>query len=149
MKRRFLVGMGLAGAALLSIPAAVFAQGAPPDPPATYYGTVTGASVGQQVIAIVFNGGTGTACGYGTIQQESGSSVYVVDVATQSQTPGCGATGRSVRFYIAGTGSTAGRFATESASWSGAGPKQQNINMTGAQLPTKRFAPFVASDGVY
>lgn len=150
MNRRFLAGIGLAGAALLAIPAAVFAQ-TPPDPPATYYGPATGATAGQRVIAIVFSGsGSGVACGNGSVQTFEGNTVYTVDVATNAQTPGCGQSGRTVRFYFPGSGGTPGRFATESASWSGAGARSQPLNVSaGASLAVKRVAPLVASDGTY
>lgn len=149
MKRRILTGIGFAGAAVLAIPAAVLAQ-TPPEPPATYWGNATGATAGERVIALVFSGGSGVACGAGTVTTFEGNTVYVVDVAANSQSAGCGQSGRTVRFYFPGSGATPARFATESPTWSEAGPKNQPLNVSGGvSLTVKRIAPLVASDGTY
>ncbi len=145
MKPRYLFGSLLAGAALLAAPAAVFAQGFPPDPPATYYGSAVGGTAGQGVIAIVIDGSTSTVCGAGIVQTDAGAPVYVVDVVSDSQRAGCGRSGRSVRFYFTPSGGQGGRLANESASWTGAGPKIQALTL-GAPLTQRRFGVQVASD---
>jgi hypothetical protein len=144
MKRRYLFGLALAGVSLLAVPASVLAQGFPPDPPATYWGKANGGSAGQGVIAIVIDGSNSTVCGAGTVQDVSGP-VYVVDVVSDAQIKGCGKSGRSVRFYFTPQGSTGGRLAGETASWSGAGPKQQDVTL-GAALTQRRYGVLVASD---
>jgi hypothetical protein len=79
MKRR-LVGAGIAAAAMLAVPGAALAQGVPPGPPATIYGSITPG----QVIVIVINGSSST-CGAGSVVSDSGSTVFVVDVISDSQ----------------------------------------------------------------
>ncbi|MGE5597617.1 MAG: hypothetical protein ACM3S1_16455 [Hyphomicrobiales bacterium] len=148
MKRRFFLGLGLVGAALLAVPATVIAQSPPPDPPATYYGTATGATDGQGVVAIVVSGATSTVCGTGEVLTDNGQTVYVVDVAANSQINGCGASGRQVRFYFTPTSTSGGRLSTQSATWSGAGAKNQNLTL-GAELVRRGMVPVVASDGTY
>ena len=90
-----------------------------PNPPATFAGTVTvdGHSVtdGTEVIALI----DGKVCGEGErvpgqkgtwtatearpeYDIESGDSMYVVDVVSDSQVPGCGTDGATVTFLIAG-----------------------------------------------
>jgi hypothetical protein len=90
-----------------------------PNPPATFFGTVTvdGHSVsdGTAVIALI----EGKRCGEGEREPgrkgtwtateadpeygiESGDSMYVVDVVSDSQVPGCGTDGATVTFLIAG-----------------------------------------------
>lgn len=145
MKRRFLLGIGLLGAALVAIPATVIAQ-APPDPPATYYGSAAGATVGQGVVAIVVNGSTSTVCGTGEVLSDNGQPVYVVDVAANSQISGCGAAGRTIRFYFTPQGNAGGRLANETASWSGAGATSRNLT-PGPALQRAGQLPILASDG--
>ena len=70
MKRR-LVGASIAAAAMLAVPGAALAQGVPPGPPATIYGSITGAQAGQGVIAIVINGSSSTVCGAGSVDRKS------------------------------------------------------------------------------
>ena len=144
MKRRYLFGMALFGASLLALPASVSAQGFPPDPPATFYGPAAGGSSGQGVVAIVLDGGTSRVCGSGTVQDVNGP-VYVVDVVSDSQIKGCGKNGRTVMFYFTPTGSQGGRLATETGSWSSAGPKLQSLTL-GPPLTQRRYTVFVASD---
>jgi hypothetical protein len=88
-----------------------------PTPPATFFGTVTvdsrSVSDGTQVVALI-NGkvcsqeepgqnGTWTATEaspeYGI---ESGDSMYVVDVVSDGQVPGCGTDGAIVTFLVGG-----------------------------------------------
>jgi hypothetical protein len=148
MKRRFLMGIGLVGAALVAIPATVIAQSPPPDPPATYYGTVTGATVGQSVVAIITSGTTSTVCGTGEVLQEGGQTVYVVDVAANSHITGCGVTGRTVRFYFAPTPGAGGRLATQTASWAGIGATNTNLTL-GPELTRAGQLMMIASDGSF
>ena len=144
---RQLAGAAIAAAAMLALPSAALAQGVPPGPPATIYGSISGASAGQGVIAIVINGNTSTVCGAGSVVSDSGSTVFVVDVVSDSQRAGCGANGRTIRFYVTPTSpTTGGRLANESATWTGAGPKQQALTL-GAALSIVKPIPFVASDG--
>jgi hypothetical protein len=90
-----------------------------PKPPATFAGTVTvdGHSVsdGTEVVALI----EGKVCGEGErvpgqrgtwtatearpeYDIKSGDSMYVVDVLSDSQVPGCGTDGATVTFLIAG-----------------------------------------------
>lgn len=144
MNRKMLAGAGLAGAVLLAVPSTALAQ-LPPDPPATFYGPATGATAGQGVIAIVTTGGGSTVCGAGSVLSDASGVVYVVDVASNAQIPGCGASGRQVQFYFTPTPSQPGKLANETASWTGAGPKQQALT-PGKALTLKQSTPMVASD---
>ena len=88
-------------------------------PPATFFGTVTvdghNVSDGTAVVALI----DGKVCGEGEREPgrkgtwtaseadpeygiESGDSMYVVDVVSDSQVPGCGTDGAKVTFLIAG-----------------------------------------------
>jgi hypothetical protein len=148
MKKRLMLGAGLAAAALMAVPTMVLAQGIPPGPPATFYGSALGATAGQGVIAIVINGSTSTVCGDGLVVDNGGTPAYVVDVVSQDQIPGCGATGRTVRFYFTPTSpTTGGKLANETGTWNGAGPTVQNIT-PGAALTVTRAVTMVASDGI-
>jgi len=92
---------------------------AQPAPPATFVGTVVadGHSVadGTPVLALV----NGNLCGkssrepgqegtwtldedIGDLGFHAGDSIYIVDVASDSQTPGCGTEGAIVTFQVAG-----------------------------------------------
>jgi len=92
---------------------------AQPSPPATFAGTVRvdGQNVpdGTPVLALI----NGKLCGEGsrepgqkgtwTANQDdadlgirTGDSIYIVDVASDSQTPGCGTEGAIVTFQVAG-----------------------------------------------
>lgn len=147
MKRRYLLGAAATALAVLAFPATALAQ-FPPDPPATFYGTATGATAAQGVVAIVLNGGVSTVCGTGTVLNDASGIVYVVDVVSDAQRAGCGRSGRTVQFYFTPAGGNSGRLAVETNTWSGAGPKLQNVTL-GPQLTVKRIAVHVASDGVY
>jgi hypothetical protein len=148
MKRALMVGMGVATAAALSLPALVFAQGFPPEPPSTYYGTVTGgATVGQGVVAIVQSGTNSQTCGQEEVLQDGGNLVYVVDVIHNSQLAGCGQAGRQIRFYFTPVGANPGRLANETVNWSAAGaPKEQNLTL-GPALSIRGTVPTLARDG--
>ena len=111
--------LALAGVLLTAIPLISAAAQEIPNPPATFVGTVTvdGHSVsdGTEVVALI----EGKVCGEGervpgqkgtwtaTEAQpeygiESGDSMYVVGVVSDSQVPGCGTDGATVTFLIAG-----------------------------------------------
>jgi len=68
-------------------------------PPATIYGVLTGATVGQPITAVI-----GTAiCGQSTTRQVGAAVVFVIKVsAVASDLPACGAFGRSVAITLAG-----------------------------------------------
>jgi hypothetical protein len=129
------IGAGLI--AIAAVPAAILglgrlqdahAQGFPPDPPATYYGTISGATSGDGIVAAIGSGASSRSCGNGAVLTDSSSTVYVVDVITDDQTSGCGDSGRSIRFYIAPQNPGAGgKFATQTATWQGAGAHAQNL----------------------
>lgn len=150
MKRAILLGLGAIGAVSVAVPA--LAQGVPPPPPSTFYGTVpAGVSAGQGVIAIVSSGGTQTACGAGNVLTDpaSSSTVYVVDVVADAQRAGCGKAGATVSFYFTPTIGSSGRLATDNFAWGGPGPLAHNITTLGPSLTNRRVAPHVASDGVF
>jgi hypothetical protein len=92
---------------------------AQPSPPATFAGTVKvdgqGVPDGTPVLALI----NGKLCGEGsrepgqkgtwTVDRDmadldihAGDSLYIVDVASDSQTPGCGTEGAIVTFQVAG-----------------------------------------------
>ncbi|MCA9825768.1 MAG: hypothetical protein KC482_15480 [Dehalococcoidia bacterium] len=142
------IGAGLF--AIAAVPAAIFgigqyqdaqAQGFPPEPPATYYGTVGGAAEGDGIAAAIGTGASSRSCGNGAVLSDSGSIVYVVDVITDDQTSGCGDSGRTIRFYIAPQKAGAGgKFATQTANWQGAGAHQQNLT-AGPALTNILYTP--------
>jgi hypothetical protein len=145
MKRAILLGAGAVAAAVATIPALVAAQGAPPSPPATFYGKApSGVGPGQSVLAIVSSGGTSQTCGIGATVSDSSGVVYVVDVISDSQLAGCGAPGRTVQFYFVGNR----QMATDTATWSGAGPALRDLTGLGPQLTPRNVGPQVAKDGV-
>lgn len=153
MNRPRLAWTGMALFALAAIPAAYFgigkyqdaqAQGFPPDPPSTFYGTISGASPGDGIAAGIGSGGTSASCGTGAVLSDSGSTVYVIDVITDDQVAGCGDTGRTIRFYIAPQNAGGGgAFATQTAAWPGAGAHQQSLTV-GAELPHVLYTPQLA-----
>lgn len=114
--RRTLFGIALGGIAVMAmIPALSFAQQPPQPPAALIYGTASGATTGQSVIAFVRDGSTSTMCGVGQVMNEPGvGRVYAVDVESNVSVAGCGASGRQVRLYFAPLGNTAARFANQS-----------------------------------
>lgn len=138
--RRILIGMGTA-AILAAVPIAVFAQGAPPSPPTTYYGSAEGAAEGQTVIAFVVNGGTTQACGSDVVQDDDESGiVYAISVDQESTRSGCGATGRQVRLYFAATADAPAAFATQSLPWQPAGLAQEDVTL-GTPFSNRIMAP--------
>jgi hypothetical protein len=148
MKRSALVGAVVAAAATLAVPFTALAQLPPSPPVALFYGTVTGASVGQGVVAIVVSNNQGITCGASRIIDSSGP-VYAVDVISNSQIPGCGAPGRTVQFYIPPSNSTQpGRMATETATVPSTFQAVQRNLTLGASLTVKRIGVFVANDGI-
>jgi hypothetical protein len=150
MKRSLLFGMSVATTAAVALPAFALAQDFPPPPPSTYYGTVTGgATAGQGVIAIVSDGTSSQTCGDGAVLQDGGNLVYVIDVIQDGQKDGCGAAGRTIRFYFTPSGGAPARLSNETATWSAPGaPNQQNLSL-GATLNARGRTPAVARDGIW
>lgn len=157
MTQRAFLRFGL-GAAILALPvAALFGyfgpqgasaqQGFPPDPPMVLYGTASGSTPGQGVHAYVNANGRWTWCGVGTNVAEG----YVVQVHSESQTPGCGAAGRSVRLYFTplGEGETfngaAGRLSSGTTTWSSdrSEPSEYTVNLN-APLQAQGAVPALA-----
>ncbi len=155
MKRAILVGLAALGVAAAALPAIAMAQGAPPKPPATFYGLVpAGAVNGQGVIAIVSNGAQSTVCGSGTVQPDTDHSnalSYAVDVVADDQTPGCGKTGSTVQFYFtpAPGSTTGGSIATTTGTWNGAGPVKLDITGLGTALTRRGYLGLAAKDGSF
>jgi hypothetical protein len=127
---------GLAGAALFSTASAQF------DPPSTVFGSVAD-SAGDIPAGLTVEAYIGdTLCGTKGRTEFTGDgaarvTVYVVDVVSQSQIPGCGVEGREVRVKIGD------RFATQTAKWV-PGPVQLDVtfgNATPAVIPTFTPAP--------
>ena len=145
MKRAIFLGLGVAAIAIAAIPAlTATAQNFPPPPPTTYYGNVpTGVGPGQAVVAIVTSGGQSATCGVGTTIADGSGVVYVVDVVADTQRAGCGAAGRTVKFYFVGNK----QLATTTASWSGPGPANTNITGLEPPLTARNILPHVAKDG--
>jgi hypothetical protein len=146
MTRAILLAIGAVAVAAAAIPALVVAQGAPPGPPATFWGSVpAGVGPGQSVIAIVSVGGASQTCGFGaTIADGAGGVAYVVDVISESQRAGCGAAGRTVQFYFVGNR----QMATDTATWGGPGPAQRNLTGLGPTLTPRNITAMVAKDNV-
>lgn len=150
MRKLLLLAVSLAALAAVGIPAAFLAgwgrqaeaqEGPPPNPPATFYGTVSGVPAGTAVVAVVVSGSTSVTCGSGMVGTDGGQTVYVVDVVHESQKQGCGAVGRSVRFYFpSGNPGIGGRLAAETGTWTGSGPVQLNLT-AGPQLTNTIVVP--------
>jgi MYXO-CTERM domain-containing protein len=125
---------------------------AQPAPPATFVGTVTidGDAVadGTPVLALVKND---KVCGKSsrepgqegtwTLEEDidnlgmhSGDSIYIIDVASDSQTPGCGTEGATVTFQVDGEP------ANEQGLWKAG---LNTLNLTVGQAP----APDTTPDG--
>ncbi|NJM06927.1 hypothetical protein HC891_13240 [Candidatus Gracilibacteria bacterium] len=93
-----------------------------PAPPATYYGTVTGAEVNQPIVALV----DGIVCGRSSPRSVDDQVMSTADVAADSQQPGCGASGRTVGFTI-------GRQTVATmARWQNAGPHLFDVRIANA-----------------
>jgi hypothetical protein len=138
--RKLLFGIG-AAALVAAVPIAAFAQGAPPSPPTTYYGTANGATAGQSVIATIGSGASTRFCGSGTVTDEPGDGiVYVIDVEQDSTISGCGASGRQIRLYFTPTASAPGAFATQTLTWQPAGAEEQNVTL-GTAFSNRIMAP--------
>jgi len=126
-----------------------------PMPPATFYGTATvnGHSVsdGTVVIALIdskqcgegqrdtSHKGTWTATEASPEEGiEAGDSLYVIDVVSDSQVPGCGTDGATVTFLVGG------KPAYEKGQWvAGRNP----LNLTAGILPTAGQPTATASAG--
>jgi hypothetical protein len=133
-----------AGAIIATIPAA-FAQGGPPPIPGTFYGDISGGpAVGDPVVAFVVSPSGTNFCGTTTVitNPASGTPVYALDVfAEDTSHPGCGADGRTVRFYFPKTH----QFASQSGVWHQGLSGQ--LNLTGASaLLERNFVPNAAND---
>ena len=149
MKRFTTIGLGLVALALGAIPTIAVAAEFPPSPPTTFYGSASGATNGQAVIAFVTDGTNTTACGSGAVVNDATAGlVYVVDVASDSQILGCGKSGRNVSFYFPPAGGQGGRVSSNSAPWQEAGPRPFSITL-GASLGRANVAAQAAKDGVY
>jgi hypothetical protein len=154
MKRSTVVRIGFAAAALALLPAAYIglgkvrdadAQGFPPPPPTTWYGPISLANPGQGIIAAVSSGGSSTTCGWGAVLSDSGSTVYVIDVVSDDQIKGCGASGRTVQFYVpSNTPGQGGRVSTNQVTWQGPGAHQATVSL-GAQLGNVLYTPQLAA----
>jgi hypothetical protein len=140
-RRRIILALSGVAAALALTFSTAIAQ-APPNPPRTFYGTVTGGAGHPGIVATV----NGITCGNGTVQSQSGEIVYVVSVASDSQKAGCGAPGRTVRFYLTGPAGQPGKLVTTTATWSGPGPALQNLT-AGPALTIRGYVQLLASDG--
>ena len=138
--RKLLIGMG-AAALLAAVPVAVFAQGSPPSPPTTYYGSANGATEGQTVIAIIGSGASTRFCGAGDVMNDDEDGiVYVVDVEQESTLSGCGASGRQIRLYFTPTAGAPGAFATQTLAWQPAGAEEQDVTL-GTPFSNRIMAP--------
>lgn len=163
MKRPFVVGLVLAGAALAALPATILsvmpgagkfdgtamaAGSVPPGPPLVMYGAVSGVAGGTPVT--ITNNANGAYCGRGTVVSDGGSTYYVVDVYADSQAPGCGTPGASLSlalYFAPATPTTGGRTATANVTWNVGSAK---VDVTpGSALPIAGFAPMAAKDGLY
>jgi len=159
MKRS--MALALAGVVFAALPVTAFAgafaptggvqtaeQSAPPPIPMTVYGSASGVSAGQGVIAVVTSGAQQTTCGAGVVVADGSATVFVVDVVADGQKPGCGAPGRTVEFYFTpATAGANGKPATSSIQWESSFHSKDLA--AGAELTLKTFSPQVAKDGSY
>lgn len=148
MLRNRILPLALGAIALSSISFAGFrladveAQGQPPQLPMVLYGDApAGAVEGQAITALVFNNGSSTNCGTANVIDEGGLK-FVIHVAHESQTAGCGVPGRTVQLRFEPTSGQAGFVWDEVFVWR-AGPE-------GPEQPLVRraIAIYVAKDGV-
>ena len=111
------------------------------------YGKATGASIGQGVVAVVSDGTRSATCGASTVVADGNSNpAFAIDILADSQVPGCGFSGRTVRFYFTPTGVTNGRLANETVTIpSTFQVKSQDLTL-GSPLTERRFGVQVASD---
>ncbi len=105
---------------------------AQPQVPASYYGTasIDGHALpdGTEIAAIIDGKDCTQPGGHGTIVEGS-ASVYIINVMHESQSPGCGAEGKSITFRV-GT-----RDAAQTATWH-AGLQRLDLNAgAGSTLP--------------
>lgn len=162
MKRPFIIGLALAGAAAAALPATLLgivpgiggleatasaAGSVPPGPPMVLYGAAPGIPGGTSVS--VGNVSTGASCGRGSVISDSGSTYYVVDVVADSQVTGCGTSGSTMTlalYFAPSAPGTGGRVATVNVTWSVSGTKQDAS--PGSPLPITGIASELARDGV-
>ena len=129
------------------------AQGFPPNPPTIFFGQVPpDVNNGSGMIAVVRNGSFSATCGAGQVLLDGTQRVYAVQVITDTQTTGCGASGRTVSFYVTPpSATTGGRLSNESPAWVdciGSGQCTQELHLTfGPALTVQGNIPLMASDG--
>jgi hypothetical protein len=147
MTPRTWLATGLVFALALGLPVAAlgFQRSAraidlPPPPPTTYHGTAGAATPGKPVVALVLNGGSATACGVGLVLNDQiAGIVYVVDVVSDVQRPGCGVAGRQIRLYFPGED----KMATATTGWQDPGLRTFNVNL-GPQLTARGVLPQIS-----
>ncbi len=158
MKRSFLGGLALSGAALavlslsflMLVPAstASAAAGMPPSPPMVIYGAAPGLGAGTTVT--ITNNANGASCGVGSVTTDSsGAAKYVAYVYSAAQAAGCGTNGASMSlalYFVPGVPGVGGRVATVSITWSSGGSALSDAT-PGTALPVAGFAPLAARDG--
>ncbi len=130
------------------MPGAKAQQGFPPDTPMVAYGDATGSALGMGVHALVNNGGVWTYCGSGAVVNKTGGGVgFAVQIASQTQTPGCGASGRTVRLYFSPSAyGLSGKFATQTFNWVGPVGTATSQNVTlGDGLTIRGVVPAIAA----
>ncbi len=137
--------VAVAGGALAGL-SAPFGKAWAAGPPAigmVAYGEVPGATPGQAIYATVTVNGVATTCGQGLVVDDGGPK-YVVTVVAEDQTPGCGAAGRTVGFFLGPANPTQGpRRAANTTTWESAKGKQVNLTL-GAALTVRARAALVA-----
>ncbi len=110
--------------------------------------------LGQPVASVVLNGSTGTTCGATTVVDGAANGGggsgkdYAVEVVSDSQTAGCGVSGRTIRFYFAPFQGAKGRFATQTSTVPSTYTTTKLDLTAGAELPEIRFIAVVASDKI-
>jgi hypothetical protein len=75
----------------------------PPVPPAIYYGPILAGNgfVPSEEMTVTARIGV-VQCGQGLTTEDGGQVVYNIDVVDESITPGCGAAGSTIVFYVDG-----------------------------------------------
>ncbi len=119
------------------------AQGFPPPLPTTYYGTATGASEGSLVTAYVTDGARTTKCGTGQTLMDGNTVVYVVDVAQDGQTAGCGKAGRRVKLTFKSDSDRVARPGTTTIAWEEIGPGYAGVEFNVVLGPAPEIKPYV------
>lgn len=133
------LGMGLMLISLviaLTSPARVDAQAQPPD---RFFGSaqVDGKDQPDGTVVEAYIGNT--LCGSGTVQERNGSTIYLVDVLSATQKPGCAKDGDTVKFKIAGLD------AKETAKYATA--EATHLDLTASGTPKNPALPTVLAPG--